>query len=53
MVKSNAALQQTGRQPFRNRREAGRLLAPLLKRFAGGRDVVVLALPRGGVPDRT
>ena len=36
--------------PFRNRREAGRLLASRLKRYAGRNDVVVLALPRGGVP---
>jgi len=38
------------RQPFRDRREAGRVLASLLKTFAGRDDVVVLALPRGGVP---
>jgi putative phosphoribosyl transferase len=36
--------------PFRNRREAGRVLASRLKRYAGRNDVVVLALPRGGVP---
>jgi putative phosphoribosyl transferase len=35
---------------FRDRREAGRLLAEKLKRFQGRDDVVVLALPRGGVP---
>jgi len=35
---------------FRDRREAGRLLAPLLRKYAGRSDVVVLALPRGGVP---
>lgn len=34
---------------FRNRAHAGRLLAAELHRFEG-RDVVVLALPRGGVP---
>lgn len=34
---------------FRNRAHAGRLLAAELRRFEG-RDVVVLALPRGGVP---
>jgi len=40
------------RQPhrFRDRREAGRLLAPLLREYAGREGVVVLALPRGGVP---
>lgn len=35
---------------FSNRREAGRLLALLLRRFSDRSDVVVLALPRGGVP---
>jgi putative phosphoribosyl transferase len=35
---------------FRNRREAGRLLARELGRYAGHDGVVVLALPRGGVP---
>ena len=34
---------------FRDRREAGRVLASLLQEEAGD-DVVVLALPRGGVP---
>ena len=35
---------------FRNRREAGRLLAHQLDRYKGHDDVIVLALPRGGVP---
>ena len=35
---------------FRNRSEAGRLLAGHLKDYAGRADVIVLALPRGGVP---
>jgi predicted phosphoribosyltransferase len=35
---------------FRNRTEAGRLLAERLTAYAGRSDVVVLALPRGGVP---
>lgn len=37
-------------QRFRNREEAGRLLADRLKHYANRSDVVVLALPRGGVP---
>src|SRR5438876_8765673 len=35
---------------FRDRTEAGRLLAELLREYAGRDDVIVLALPRGGVP---
>src|SRR6266487_3787530 len=35
---------------FRDRAEAGRLLAELLRNYAGRDDRVVLALPRGGVP---
>jgi predicted phosphoribosyltransferase len=35
---------------FRDRREAGRFLASRLAHYAGRPDVVVLALPRGGVP---
>ena len=35
---------------FTDRREAGEALARRLTAYAGRRDVVVLALPRGGVP---
>jgi predicted phosphoribosyltransferase/erythromycin esterase-like protein len=35
---------------FRDRREAGRLLAEKLTAYANRRDMLVLALPRGGVP---
>lgn len=38
------------RRRFRDRSEAGRLLADKLRRYAREPDVVVLALPRGGVP---
>src|ERR1700752_2859487 len=37
-------------QPFQNRSDAGRQLAKKLLRYADRRDVLVLALPRGGVP---
>lgn len=37
-------------RPFANRREAGIELASKLRQYAGRNDVVVLALPRGGVP---
>jgi putative phosphoribosyl transferase len=36
--------------PFRDRREAGQRLAQALASYANREDVVVLALPRGGVP---
>ena len=36
--------------PFQDRFAAGRVLATLLERYAGRNDVLVLALPRGGVP---
>jgi predicted phosphoribosyltransferase len=37
-------------QPFADRREAGKELAAQLGAYRGLQDVVVLALPRGGVP---
>jgi putative phosphoribosyl transferase len=41
---------QLSAQPFSNRAEAGALLAARLSRLAERGDIVVLALPRGGVP---
>ena len=38
------------RQAYADRREAGRALAATLQQYAGRDDVIVLALPRGGVP---
>ena len=35
---------------FRDRRDAGRKLAEKLSRYANRSDVIILALPRGGVP---
>jgi putative phosphoribosyl transferase len=37
-------------RPFRDRRAAGRPLAERLDKYAGRDDVIVLELPRGGVP---
>src|SRR5215211_9253008 len=36
--------------PFRDRRDAGRLLAEKLSSYANRPDLIVLGLPRGGVP---
>ncbi|MFN3920451.1 MAG: phosphoribosyltransferase [Methylohalobius sp.] len=36
--------------PFANRSEAGKCLAQALNAYAGRKDILVLALPRGGVP---
>jgi putative phosphoribosyl transferase len=36
--------------PFHDRRDAGKKLAQKLSTYAGQQDVLVLALPRGGVP---
>jgi len=38
------------RPPYRDRHDAGRVLASKLDRYAGRQDAIVLALPRGGVP---
>jgi putative phosphoribosyl transferase len=46
----STSVQSTGRTRFRNRTEAGRVLARALGDYADRDDVVVLALPRGGVP---
>ena len=35
---------------FRDRAEAGLLLAKKLRKYANRKDVLILALPRGGVP---
>jgi predicted phosphoribosyltransferase len=40
----------SGRARFNDRRDAGRELAERLSHYAGRDDVVVLGLPRGGVP---
>lgn len=37
-------------EKYRNRQEAGEILARELRNYTGQKDVLVLALPRGGVP---
>jgi predicted phosphoribosyltransferase len=49
-MKGDAMLKSIGSQPFSDRRDAGRELAKHLRTYENGDDVVVLALPRGGVP---
>ncbi len=41
---------QTISRPFRDRVNAGKVLAEHLRKYTGRPDVIVLALPRGGVP---
>ncbi|MBU3664421.1 MAG: phosphoribosyltransferase [Chthoniobacterales bacterium] len=43
-------MNEAGVQVFADREQAGKLLASRLQRYAGRNDVVVLGLPRGGVP---
>lgn len=53
MARTSRSGADPGRQPrrlFRDRREAGRVLAGLLTAYRGNPDVVVLGLARGGVP---
>lgn len=42
--------EEYGILPFRDRAEAGRQLASALTAYGGRNDVLVLALPRGGIP---
>ena len=39
-----------GKLPYRDRTEAGQTLAERLDQYRNRSDVIVLALPRGGVP---
>src|SRR6266581_3564966 len=43
-------MEETMMRLYRDRSEAGQVLATRLTKYAGRQDVIVLALPRGGVP---
>ena len=50
MTRARGLMRNAPRQVFRNRREAGKILAGLLSAYRGREGVVVLGLPRGGIP---
>src|SRR6266508_3600439 len=49
-VTMRSSVGRAGKMRFRDRAQAGRVLARELADYAGRDDVVVLGLPRGGVP---
>ena len=50
MTRARGSVRNTPRRIFRDRREAGRVLAEMLGAYRGQKGVVVLGLPRGGIP---
>ena len=50
MTQSTGIRRQHPRRVFRDRREAGQVLAGMLQSYRGRPDVVVLGLARGGIP---
>lgn len=50
MPRAHGLNRHAPRRVFRNRREAGRILADLLSAYRGRENIVVLGLARGGVP---
>src|SRR5258706_12672022 len=50
MAYQSATIGSGSNEAFADRREAGKALAARLEGYRGRHDVVVLALPRGGVP---
>ena len=50
MTRADGAVRNAPRRVFRDRREAGRVLAGMLDAYRGREGVVVLGLPRGGIP---
>ena len=50
MTRAAEVTRYSPRRVFRDRREAGRVLAKLLSAYRGRQDVIVLGLARGGLP---
>ena len=50
MTRARGMTKHAPRRVFRDRREAGRVLAQLLGAYRGRKGVIVLGLPRGGIP---
>ena len=50
MTRAADATRRSPRRVFRDRGEAGRVLANLLSAYCGRQDVIVLGLARGGMP---
>jgi adenine/guanine phosphoribosyltransferase-like PRPP-binding protein len=50
MTRAADATRHAPRRVFRDRREAGRVLANLLSAYRDRQDVIVLGLARGGLP---
>ena len=50
MTRARGLIKGAPGRVFRDRREAGRILASLLGAYRGRENVVVLGLPRGGIP---
>lgn len=50
MTRASEVLKSQPRRVFRDRREAGRVLADMLGAYRGREGVIVLGLPRGGIP---
>ncbi len=50
MTRSRGLTRGVPRHVFRDRREAGRVLAGMLSAYRGRENLVVLGLPRGGIP---
>ncbi len=50
MTRTRGTIGNAPRRVFRDRREAGRVLAGMLSGYRGRKGLIVLGLPRGGIP---